>query len=172
MTTHMFMTRKSNRSRGFTLVELMVVISIIGLLSSVILASLNITRYRAYDSRRFSDLRNVESAINAYFADNGVYPTTGSAWQSVCGSPFTVTAQNVVVPSIVAGKYIASIPVGPQMVAASLYDCYVYKSNGTDYKFMDYGPTYVGGKTPSGTLNDPGRSGAAWAVYSPGASTW
>jgi prepilin-type N-terminal cleavage/methylation domain-containing protein len=162
---------KSANSRGFTLIELLVVVAIIGVLSSVILASLNSARAKGYDARRFSDLRNVQTAIENYYSDHGAYPiTTGTHFYSNCNNAaYTYQATpNNVIPGLVSGGYISSIPVGPQSIPASNYDCYAYEStaNGSDYKFMDYGSTGVGGKTPTGTLEDPNYGTAAWSVYS------
>ena len=158
--------------KGFTLIELLVVIAIIGVLSSVILASLNTARQKSYDAKRFSDLRNVQQALDNYYTDHGVYPvTTGSPvkWSNCNYGAYTYQSNpNNVIPGLVAGGYISSIPTGPQAVAASNSDCYVYVStaNGSDYKFMDYGSANVGGKTPTGSLNDLNYSGSAWSVYS------
>lgn len=64
------------RTRGFTLIELLVVISIIGLLSSIVLASLNSSRQKAYDARRISDIRQLRNALALYSTSNGgKYPT-------------------------------------------------------------------------------------------------
>jgi len=59
---------------GFTLIELMVVISIIALLSSVVLAVLNDARAKGRDAARIRALKEVSSAINMYFNDKGTYP--------------------------------------------------------------------------------------------------
>ena len=61
-------------ARGFTLIELLVVIAIIGILSSVVLASVNAVRVRAYDAKRASDMRAVVDAFEMYYADHGEYP--------------------------------------------------------------------------------------------------
>jgi type II secretory pathway pseudopilin PulG len=53
-----------------------VVISIISLLSSVVLTSLNDARAKARDSVRKSTLKQLQIAIEAYYADNGSYPGT------------------------------------------------------------------------------------------------
>lgn len=62
---------------GFTLIELMVVISIISLLSSVLLASLSTARMKARDAERLSATRSVVNALELYYAKNNHYPCTG-----------------------------------------------------------------------------------------------
>ena len=56
----------SKASRGFTLIELLVVIAIIGILSSVVLASLNSARTKARDTRRVSDMKQIQIALELY----------------------------------------------------------------------------------------------------------
>ena len=171
-------TFKSRSPKGFTLIELLVVVAIIGVLSSVILAALNTAREKGYDAKRFSDLRNVQVALENYYSDKGTYPqTSGSKFYSNCNNAaftYQATANNVI-PGLVSGGYIGSIPTGPQQVGSVPQDCYAYIS-GTDannapvYKFMDYAPpTNLGAKTPAGSLNDPDYTGTAWSVYS---NTW
>jgi len=60
--------------RAFTLIELMVVISIISLLASVVLVSIRPSIVRARDSRRVSDIHQIDLAIQQYIADNGHPP--------------------------------------------------------------------------------------------------
>jgi type II secretion system protein G len=66
----------TNTKRGFTLIELLVVIAIIGILSSVVLASLNSARQKARDSKRLTDIAQIQTALELYFDSNGDYPTT------------------------------------------------------------------------------------------------
>jgi prepilin-type N-terminal cleavage/methylation domain-containing protein len=67
-------TAAKNYKKGFTLIELMVVISIIGLLSSVVLASLNQTRIKARNSYTVSTINEYVRAFASYYIDNGTYP--------------------------------------------------------------------------------------------------
>ncbi|MFA6464090.1 MAG: prepilin-type N-terminal cleavage/methylation domain-containing protein [Candidatus Paceibacterota bacterium] len=64
-----------SHKKGFTLIELMVVISIISLLSSIVLTSLNTARVRARDARRMSDITELRNALQLIANDNGgIYP--------------------------------------------------------------------------------------------------
>ncbi len=70
---------RMSESRGFTLIELLVVIAIIGILSSVVLASLNGARKKGRDSRRISDLKQIQLALELYYDTNSSYPAALSA---------------------------------------------------------------------------------------------
>lgn len=71
---------RTNRERGFTLIELLVVIAIIGILSAVVLASLNTARAKGRDAARQTAVHNIQVALELYYAVNGRYPSSGVAW--------------------------------------------------------------------------------------------
>ena len=96
------MLKRSNR-RGFTLIELLVVIAIIGILSSVVLASLNSARKKGRDARRFTDIKQLQLALDLYYDANGAYPATTSA------------------ALLVTPGYIAAIPSDPSNQANYAY---------------------------------------------------
>lgn len=62
------------KSRGFTLVELLITISIISILSAVGLVVYSSVMKQGRDSKRQSDLRSIQSALEQYYADNFSYP--------------------------------------------------------------------------------------------------
>jgi|GEM_PF-1663954 len=70
---------------GFTLVELVIVIGILGILVAVVLTVLNPARYlaRARDSTRQSDIKLIQAAVEDYYSAENEYPgelSFGAAW--------------------------------------------------------------------------------------------
>lgn len=64
------------RQKGFTLIELLVVIAIIGILAAIAIPQFAEFKKRGFDSRAKSDLRNLATAEEAYFATNETYTST------------------------------------------------------------------------------------------------
>ena len=73
-----FLLPNSRKSLGFTLIEMLVVVSLIGILTTLVTANLNSARERARDTQRKSDLRNLETALRLYYQDYQVFPGNGS----------------------------------------------------------------------------------------------
>ena len=72
-------TKLLKKQGGFTLLELLIVIVIIGILAVLIIPNLASGPARARDAQRKSDLRNIKTALETYFNDNNSYPTAGAA---------------------------------------------------------------------------------------------
>lgn len=81
-------------SRGFTLVELLVVIAVIGILATLLLLQLGTARAKARDASRIAHVNQVRTAIEFYFDDNAQY--------------FAATDMSALSP-----KYLQKIPVDP-----------------------------------------------------------
>ena len=69
--------------KGFTLIELMIVIAIIGILAAIAIPQFNAYRKRSYNSSAVADLRNAATAQEAYYVDNSRYCSTDTTLQSV-----------------------------------------------------------------------------------------
>lgn len=73
------MNKKNAFRRGFTLIELMIVIVILGILMGTILPRLTGAQARARDTARKADLTNISQALEVYYGDEGEYPATPSS---------------------------------------------------------------------------------------------
>ena len=76
--------------KGFTLIELLIVVVIIGILAAIAIPQFANTKEKAYIASMKSDLRNLVTAEEAYFADSGQY----SATLGVGGVDLNVTSGN------------------------------------------------------------------------------
>jgi len=63
----------SRRRRGFTLIELLIVVVIIGILAAIAIPKFKSTKGKAYAASLKADLRNLETAEEAYFFENAAY---------------------------------------------------------------------------------------------------
>jgi len=167
--------------KGFTLIELAVAISIVGVLSVVVLSGVNGTRKSARVAQRLADMKQVQSALDLYYARNKLYPTTGGVWRGAClnySAGGTYTAQNGQVIPGLAPTYIPRVPVDPQNNPASDYNCYLYRSggnpDGTDYAFLIHAVTELSNGSAGASyakypeFYDSSRPTWAWKVSSPG----
>jgi len=84
---------KMKNQKGFTLIELMIVIAIIGILAAIAIPQFSAYRKRSYNAAAQADLRNAATAQEAYFVDEQTYATAvGTLVPATYG---LVTSQNV-----------------------------------------------------------------------------
>ncbi len=77
---------KKQLSRGFTIVELLIVIVVIGILAALVVVTYNGIQQKARDTERKTDIKAVHGQLEAYQAQNGKYPTLANVndatWRS------------------------------------------------------------------------------------------
>ncbi|MCL9780313.1 type II secretion system major pseudopilin GspG [Vibrio sp. S4M6] len=78
---------RKNKQSGFTLLELMVVIVILGLLASVVVPNLLGNKEKADQQKAVTDVVALENALDMYKLDNGVYPTTDQGLEALVKKP-------------------------------------------------------------------------------------
>jgi general secretion pathway protein G len=78
-------------NRGFTLIELMVVIIILGILAMWVAPKIMSRPGEARQVKALLDIQNIENALKLYKLDNGIYPTTEQGLQALVEKPETGT---------------------------------------------------------------------------------
>lgn len=185
-----------NSNKGFTLIEVLAVITIIGVLSAFVFSGAAASRKSGRVAQRVSDMKRVQNALELYYAQNKSYPSTGGSgsWRSTCPLWGGHAGNNVIMDvnnnNRLVPTYLPAMPNDPQTAPGSNNNCYLYTSNGSDYAFLNHwvtdfsdgssGATYL--KHPE--LVDPARDGGSnanivdgtniwsWKVSSPGAIAW
>jgi len=101
---------KYKKQKGFTLIELMVVISIITFIASITLVNLDNAERKARDVRRIADMHQLQTALDLYYDDHGVYPTGDT--DTACGGWDTSTADPFL-SALVTSGVTNEVPVDP-----------------------------------------------------------
>lgn len=79
--------KRAKRQRGFTLTELMVVIFIIGLLTTVVLINVLPSQDRSMVTKAQADIATLEQALEMYRLDNLAYPANGDGLAALTSAP-------------------------------------------------------------------------------------
>lgn len=152
---------------GFTIVELLIVIVVIGILAAITIVAFNGVQNRANDSRRFSDIQSIQEAIEAYKIANGNYPAVTGANQDSSWYETSYVTGSFLNPLV--GSTVSKVPVDPINNSTYFYRYYLY-STGEYGCSSSRGAFYVLSivklQAQSGTGYGPGFScsGRNWAT--------
>lgn len=120
--------------KGFTLIEILIVVAIIGILASIVLVGLGPARRAGQDARRIADLRQIQTALELYHNKNGTYPNFGTP--GVPGGPPGTTGSGNASTDFGSLDFndvgVANIPHDPRIAGAGTPD-YMYESDGSSY---------------------------------------
>ena len=76
MKTFLRPLQKKEGQKGFTLIELMIVVAIIGILAAIAIPQFAQFRIKAFNSAGSSDIKNLKTSLEAYYSDNYFYLDT------------------------------------------------------------------------------------------------
>ncbi len=91
---------------GFTLIEIMVVVVILGILASIVVPKIINRPDQARIVKAQQDILAIENALNLYRLDNGFYPTTDQGLQSLIQQPQSTSNWK-------SGGYLRQLPIDP-----------------------------------------------------------
>lgn len=118
--------KNTKNKKGFTLIELMVSIAIIGILTAIITTNFTSSKAKSRDAKRVSDLAQIQLALSLYFDKFNSYPEVGPNGNSNAGG---VTSGGTAPHNVAFTNYIAVIPRDPN---GTVYP-YVVNVSKTDY---------------------------------------
>lgn len=158
-------------TRGFTIVELLIVIVVIAVLAAIAIVAFNGAQARASFSRYQADMKSIVKALELYKAENGSYPVTTNqdgctyhwcGWDQVTGDDF-ITG--------LSPKYIERIPQMPSNLPRE--ETFLYRSDGINYQLIRFSnglPTVEIENNPL-HITSNGYEGKAWG-YKTNSDGW
>jgi len=119
-------------SRGFTLIEIMVVVVILGILAGIVVPRLLDRPEEARRTKAAVQIKSLEEALGLFKLDNGFYPSTDQGLQALVSKPDSGRIPN----KYREGGYLRKVPKDPWENA------YLYISPGSngDFDLISYGP--------------------------------
>ncbi|MDH5543591.1 MAG: type II secretion system major pseudopilin GspG [Nitrospinota bacterium] len=139
--------RDAGNEKGFTLIEIMVVVIILSLLAGIVIPRIVSRPEEARRAKAGVQIKSIEGALNLFKIDNGFYPSTEQGLQALVEEP-----KSGELPSNYKdGGYLKKVPMDPWNHE------YVYLSPGPhgDFDLMSYGPDgEEGGEGKNADINN------------------
>ena len=117
--------------KGFTLIETVVVVSIIGILAAMLVPTISGMTAKARDGRRKSDIQHIALALELWREQNGRYPAPGEAGTDSCGG-WRASDTSDFMQALVASGLLKAYPADPMNTGDGC--------GGYCYSYYRYGP--------------------------------
>ena len=130
-------------ARGFTLIEVMVVVVILGILAAIIVPKIMSRPEQARIVKVKQDILAIQSALDLYKLDNSFYPTTDQGLQALVSKP----TSDPVPRNWKEGGYLQQLPVDPWS------EPYQYTNENDQLRIFSYGPKGKDGNSEIGNWN-------------------
>ena len=135
--------RNYRKIGGFTLVEVMVVVVILGILGAMIFPKIMGRPEQARIVKAKQDINSIQSALNLYKLDNGIYPTTDQGLQALVSKPTTPPEPR----DWKSDGYLQDLPIDPWGSA------YQYMNDNEKLRIFSFGPKGRDGNSEIGNWN-------------------
>lgn len=119
---------KHNKQKGFSLIEIMVVLVIMGLLASIVAPNVMQALSGSKTQKVQADFANIETALKMYKLDNFVYPSTDQGLEALVSRPTTSPEPK----NWRSGGYLPEMPIDPWQ------NPYLYSSPGEGHPYEIY----------------------------------
>jgi len=125
------------KAKGFTLIEIMVVVVILGILAAILVPKIMDRPEQARVVKAKQDILAIENALNLYKLDNAVYPTTDQGLKALVEKPNS----DPIPQNWQDGGYLKQVSQDPWG------NSYQYVNDDGNIKIFSYGPNGPGGNT-------------------------
>ena len=139
------------RSAGFTLIEVMVVVVILGILAAMIVPKIMSRPEQARRVKVKQDILAIQSALDLYKLDSGMYPSTDQGLQALVNKPSTPPVPR----NWKSDGYLQDVPMDPWGEA------YQYLNDDNKLRIFSFGPKGKDGNSEIGNWNINDEANAA-----------
>lgn len=119
---------KKNKEQGFTIVELLIVIVVIGILAAIVITTYSGIQAKARNAKRETDIQSLQTQIEAFYSQNQYYPSltdmNSSAWRATNMKSLDASAMQD--PSWSSSNTACTVSGAPTLLTTSQSGCYGY----------------------------------------------